>query len=66
MTYLKPSFQETVTLGTAFCMCAILITIYIQAADSEVTMRSFERKDKEGRRTTQFKKRTAEPAPHIS
>jgi hypothetical protein len=27
------------------------ITIYVQAAESEVTMRSFERKDEEERRT---------------
>jgi hypothetical protein len=42
------------------------VTIYIQASESEVTMRSFERKDEEGRRTTQYKKQTAEPARGIA
>jgi len=42
------------------------ITIYIEASESEVTMRSFERKDEEVRRTTQYKKRTAEHARGFS
>jgi len=47
-------------------MCDTWITIYIQASESEVTMRSLERKDEEVRRTTQYKKRTAEAARGIS